>query len=121
MMAEARLIEEDEVLQARLDASVKHAKLMMKRENRNKYMSNYRQYLKLLPCLSHLRRYRGSVLKFKSRIGLLCSAHLTTDDTLVLSIVHDGGMTETREYPLANKSDTKKISRQAIIAVYKDE
>ncbi len=111
---------EDEV-QARLDASIKQAKLMMKRENRNKYMTNYRQYLKLLPCLSHMRRYRGSVLTFKSRTGLNCTASLTSDDTLMLSIVHDDRMTEAREYPLADKPDAKKISRQAIIAVYKDE
>ena len=111
----------DDEVQSRLDASIKHAKLMMKREHRNKYMTNYRQYLKLLPCLSHLRRYRGSILTFLSRIGSTCSAHLTVDDTLVLSIVHDGrGMTEVREYPLAGKTDAKKISRQAIIAVYKE-
>ena len=110
----------DDEVQARLDASIKHAKLMMKRENRNKYMSNYRQYLKMLPCLSHLRRYRGSVLTFLSRTGLSCSAHLTADDTLMLSIVHDAVMTDTREYPLANKPDAKKIAREAIIAVYKE-
>ena len=118
-MAEARLT--DDEVQARSDATVNHAKLMMKRENRNKYMSNYRQYLKLLPCLSHLRRYRGSVLTFKSRTGVNCSAYLTSDDTLVLTIVHDAGMTEDRRYNLADQPDAKKISRQAIIAVYKDE
>jgi hypothetical protein len=107
--------------QARVDASLKHERLMMKRANRNKYMTNYRKYLKLLPCLSHLRRYRESVLTFKSRTGVNCSAYVTLDDTLVLTIDHDGGMTEDRKYPLADKPDAKKISRQAIIAVYKDE